>query len=1022
MKKLLGLLTLVLVAVTLVACGEKNEAPTISGVGNATTFLFVEFDPLEGVTATDKEDGPLTDKIKIVSNTVNIEAVGNYQVKYEVEDSKGKKTEATRQVAVVEPSAEDVPLAQYLNGIDLSKLPAESKDVLFAAAERYLLENVYGGVPLYTGAASVMFSDRTQLFSPTFNGVLGFGTAFSQFSQDDSQVAMNASQNGNAGEYTWRASYSTDPVTLNQWIADDSATSDFIDLFTGSLYGFFFDETKTGYEILPSLAKSEPIPVNPVEINGKLYAKTWQIEVRDDLVWKYHPSTNVTGLPAGHEVLNAEDWLWTWRHALTEGWFRARTGGGDFVTNGVKGAADFLSGTIPIEQVGLRMAEGKSNTLEIEFNSDKSAFDIKYQFSSTALSPVHQQLMSALGANYGTSPVTVPSSGVYYFDVWNSGQLLLFKKNTLHPESSMYNYTGQQFRFISGSEQIFAEFLAGRLESAAVPSSRIVEFQNDPRVRVSPQATTWRLQINAFGTVENRDAYIAANPGVGLSETFVPEPILMYKEMRQALYYGFDRYEAAVNVVKTYLPAFTLFASTYFLDAESGTSVRGLPAGAAIVTDFGGDSYGFVPDAAVALFKQAVAKGIADGYYEKGTASAYTVIDLSFTYGSSGSTAAQAMVAEMKQQYESRLVDNENFVRITITVADVAFPTQYYNYMMKANTDLGLGGISGSLLNAPSFLDVFSDDNRGSFTLNWGIDTTTANIVVGYVNLDGDFVYEKWGFNALVMALNGETFVRDGVELGFSIWSSPEELITALVESQGGEVATIEDGSGVAEFDLGGSLQDKADDLGADSLVAKLVTTKEGQQILFLVSETNGSYKLFQQYNVNVGLSSQALIETYEGAGTTTDLASVTTYYADGKTLAEKAAEVFAESMIAADVRNADGSGVVVYIAKVGDFYVVYKELAYSATAFKAIEKALGANYPLIAATGPLTDAELAEHVIVGGTPLATIAAIAADLKIPVAYAEFYAVDINDGSGGVWNEGYGVLNFGGRYVGLKWYY
>ena len=64
---------------------------------------------------------------------------------------------------------------------------------------------------------------------------------------------------------------------------------------------------------------------------------------------------------------------------------------------------------------------------------------------------------------------------------------------------------------------------------------------------------------------------------------------------------------------------------------------------------------------------------------------------------------------------------------------------------MKGATDLGLGGISGSLLNAPSFLDVFSDDNRGGFTLSWGIDTSTANIVVGYDNLDGDYVYEKMG-------------------------------------------------------------------------------------------------------------------------------------------------------------------------------------------------------------------------------------------------------------------------------------
>ena len=387
MKKILGLFILALFTVSLVACGTTNAAPTFSGVGDVRTFLNVEFDPLEGVKANDKTDGDITADIKVVSNNVNVEAVGNYQVKYEVANKKGTKAQATRNVIVAEVTAEEVELAQYLNGVDLSKLPAKDKDALFAAAERYLLDNVYAGVPLYSGASRNMYAERVQLFSPTFNGVLGFGTAFSQFSQDDSNVFMNGSQKGNVGEYTWRTTYSTDPVTLNQWISDDQASSDFIDLYTGSLYGFVFDQTKTGYEITPSMAKSAPVAVDPVVINGKTYAKTWQIEVRDDLVWKYHPNAVLTGLPSGHEVINAEDFLWTWQHALKENWLRARTGGGDFVTNGVKGAADFVAGKTPIENVGLRIAEGKPNTLEIEYITEKSAFDIKYTFASTSMTP-----------------------------------------------------------------------------------------------------------------------------------------------------------------------------------------------------------------------------------------------------------------------------------------------------------------------------------------------------------------------------------------------------------------------------------------------------------------------------------------------------------------------------------------------------------------------------------------------------------------------------------------------------------
>ena len=847
MKKLLGVITLVLVAVALVACGgDKNEAPTFAGVGPVTSYINVSFDPLEGVTATDKEDGDLTEAIVVVSNNVNIAVAGTYSVRYEVKDSKDKLASAVRTVTVAELDAENVPLAQYLSGVDLSKLPVESKDILFAAAEDYLLENVYAGVPLYTGATRVMYSSRVQLFSPIYNGVLGFGTAFSQFTEDDSKVIMFGSTAGNVGEYTWRATYSTDPTSLNQWISDDSSTSDFIDLFTGSLYDFFFDETKTGYEILPSLAAAEPVPVNPTVINGKLYAKTWQIQVRDGLTWKYHPSTDLTGMPSGHEVINAEDFLWTWRYALEQKWFRARTGGGDFVTSAVKGAADYLSGVVSIDEVGLRLAAGKANTLEIEYINEKSAFDVKYQFSSTSMSPVNQQLLNKLtSAVYGTTPQTVPSSGVYYFETWTPGQLLVFKKNTLHPQSSMYFYTGQQFRFMSGSDLIFQEFLEGRLESASVPASRVTEFASDPRVKVAPAATTWRLVINSFGTVANRDAYIAANPGVPLSNTFVPEPILMYKEMRQALYFGFDRNEAAVNVVKTYLPAYTLFASTYFLDGESGMSVRTLPAGAGILEKYGAGSFGFVPDAAVALFEQAVTKAIADGYYQKGTASSYTVIELGLTYASSGNTAAQAMIAQIKQQYESRLVDTTNFVRIQINVADVAFPGNYYDFMMKANTDLGIGGISGSLLDAPSFLDVFADDNRGGFTLNWGIDTSTPNIAVAYRNLDGVLVTEKWSYNALVAALNGKTYVRDGVEQ--KAWTNANDLVAAYLDMAGEKLQSVAaDTQGLAGY-IVGDLEDLAEELSVDSVEAFVAVTESGKSYLFIVKKTGFNYELHQQ-------------------------------------------------------------------------------------------------------------------------------------------------------------------------------
>jgi ABC-type oligopeptide transport system substrate-binding subunit len=849
-KKLLGLFMLLFATVLLAACGEEDLPPVFAGVGNASIAVFDEFDPLAGVTATDVEDGDLTAAIEVTENTVDNLTAGTYSVSYSVEDSAGNVATASRSVTVNPPAPEDYPLADYQEGVNLSLLDGEQKDKLFAAAESYLLENVIAGVPLYRSASRVMFSNRVQLFSEEFNGVLGFGTAFSQLTADDSTVEMLPGQMGNPGEYTWRSSFSTNPTTLNPWLADDSVSSDFIDLFTGGFYEFFFDASKTGYEILPSFAKSMPVAVNPETINGKDYAMTWQIPIRDDLTWTFHPEVDTSGFAAGYEKLDASDWLWTWKLALDNQWFRAISGGGDFITKGIKGAAEYVAGTGSWEDVGISIVDG--NTIQLEYVSEQSEFDVVYGFTGASLAALNQELFESLGADvaertvaYGQSPTTIAANGAYYIDAYTPDQLITAKKNAAYVDAEKYYYTGQQFRFIEGSEQLFEEFLAGRLESASVPSARVTEFINDPRVKTSPAATTWRLQMNLFGTEANRDAYIAKYPGSGIDPDFVPEPILMYKEFRQALYYGFDRYTAAVEVVQTYLPAHTLFASTYFLDGSSGLSVRTGEAGAAVVTNFGGDSNGYFPDAALDLFKSAVAAAIADGYYTAGTAEAYTTIELGLTYASSGNTAAQAMIAELEKQYEALLVDDENFVNVDIIVADVAFPGNYYDYMLIANTDLGIGGISGSLLDAPGFLDVFSDDNRSGFTLNWGKDTTTANIPVSYVNLDGETVYETWGYNALVMALVGKTYVRDGVEQ--ESWSDPLALIKANLDMAGQVYESSADGTALAETFEGKTLTELAEELGADSVVAYTVVAESGNNYLFLLEETFGEYTLYKQ-------------------------------------------------------------------------------------------------------------------------------------------------------------------------------
>ena len=65
-------------------------------------------------------------------------------------------------------------------------------------------------------------------------------------------------------------------------------------------------------------------------------------------------------------------------------------------------------------------------------------------------------------------------------------------------------------------------------------------------------------------------------------------------------------------------------------------------------------------------------------------------------------------------------------------------------------------------MSIPHDLNQFRDDYT-MYPLNFGIDTSSANVEIKYKNLDGDYVYEIWSFNAMCEALKGEVDVTQGL-------------------------------------------------------------------------------------------------------------------------------------------------------------------------------------------------------------------------------------------------------------------
>lgn len=78
---------------------EVNEKPVIKA-DDVVIYKGEEFKPFLNVTATDKENGDLTESIKITSNNVDVNKVGEYKVVYTVVDECGASVEKERKVTV----------------------------------------------------------------------------------------------------------------------------------------------------------------------------------------------------------------------------------------------------------------------------------------------------------------------------------------------------------------------------------------------------------------------------------------------------------------------------------------------------------------------------------------------------------------------------------------------------------------------------------------------------------------------------------------------------------------------------------------------------------------------------------------------------------------------------------------------------------------------------------------------------------------------------------------------------------
>ena len=111
MKKIGLMLSIFVFLLVIVACKPDptvvvDQDPVISGAVNRTINRGDQFIPLQGITASDEEDGDLTDQVTYSGN-VNPNVAGTYTATYTVVDSQGNRDTVSVVITVVIVDTED---------------------------------------------------------------------------------------------------------------------------------------------------------------------------------------------------------------------------------------------------------------------------------------------------------------------------------------------------------------------------------------------------------------------------------------------------------------------------------------------------------------------------------------------------------------------------------------------------------------------------------------------------------------------------------------------------------------------------------------------------------------------------------------------------------------------------------------------------------------------------------------------------------------------------------------------------
>lgn len=676
---------------------------------------------------------------------------------------------------------------------------AEKAEIL-GKLEGYAVDNFLTGIPLFENGGTVMYNPRVKKGTETYISSYGFGI----LSEGSITEPLEAEALEKYKLY-YHAATSQDPKGVNALNDKGSLMSDFYDYCVSSYWGAKMNATKDGFEWYSVLAKEMPQAVNP---DAYGYSDTWRFRVNlgsDGL--KYSTLSTVYSKYNGREV-TIDDYLFAFKALLNQNVAYVR--GSELVSSSnstqIYGAAKYYNATKDVtidsdqvdklfeDNVWVKKVEsvegsGVYDSLEIRLTKSVNQFYAMYNLNSNFYSPLCKDFFLEIGSTaYGgfdqaksTNPVdNMLCLSPYTLEYWEENKLICYKRNPDWFEfkssdptiANRYSIAGVHYDIITAAQTdslaIFNEFIAGKLDAAAIPLAKVKAYKNDPRTTTTKGSSTFKLNVNAC--TEEMWEYLFGEKGTVTrtkkADYWDVKPWMSNQNFLMGLYTSIDRQTYADN--RGVVPSQNFFASSYLIDPENGVAYNDTDAHKAVIENYFPETYGYNLEAATLYFQTAVEELVEAGDLELGTESNPTKISIVIEwmnpddpeeYGNEIGSYIEAAFnnkAVCGGAVQLSVIQHEG----TTDYTDV-----YYKHLMVGQFDLGFGSISGNTFDPLNFLNVLFSDNSSGFTLNWGPDTSEVSSSLAY---DG----KTWSFESLWTASN----VGGVFENGYSINPVSAEL------------------------------------------------------------------------------------------------------------------------------------------------------------------------------------------------------------------------------------------------------